>query len=56
MNPEAGVIEIIVGPLVDHHALRDRAVPDVDIERKQRRERAIPVSEVMLAHLAVIVR
>ncbi len=34
---ESGVIEIIVGPVVDDHALRVGSVPDVQIDREQHR-------------------
>src|SRR6185295_17862499 len=52
---QTGVIEIVIRPFIDHDALRDGSVPDVDVERKQRGERTLPVSEMMLSNLAVIV-
>ena len=37
---EAGVIEVVVGPVVDRDALRRQAVPAVEVEREQRRDAA----------------
>ena len=33
---EAGMIEVVVGPVVDRDALRRQAVPVVEVEREQR--------------------
>ena len=54
---EAGVIEVVVGPIVDVAVLRDRAVPDVQVEREERApcRCACPMAEVVLANLAMIV-
>jgi hypothetical protein len=53
---QAPVIEIIIRPFIDHDALCDGSVPDVDIEGKQRGQCALPVSEMMLPDLTVIIR
>src|SRR3984957_10024036 len=52
----AAVIEAIVGPLVAGGALRGQSVPGVDVVWKQCRDEAVPVPEIMPAHLSVIVR
>ena len=36
---ERAVIEVVVGEVVDGHALRRQAVPGVEVEREQRRDR-----------------
>src|ERR1035438_3933917 len=56
---QAGMVEVIVRPLVHGHVLGDRAVPDVEIEREERADSGsclrVPVSEIVLTHLTVIV-
>ena len=42
MKSSAGVIEVVVGPVVDGDALRRQAVPAVQVEREQRRDAARP--------------
>ena len=52
---EAGVIEVVVGPVVDRDALRRQPVPVVEVEREQRGDgRAGVVAEVVPADLAVL--
>ena len=54
---EAGVVEVVVGPVVDGDALRRQAVPVVQVAREQRGDAgALVVAEVVPADLAVVVR
>ena len=51
------MVEIVVGPVVDRDTLRRQPVPRADVEREQRRDRrALVMAEVVLSHLAVVVR
>jgi len=53
---EAGMIEIVIRPVVDRDPLRRQAVPVVELEREQRRHRiAGVVAEIMPADLPAIV-
>ncbi len=56
MKSSAAVIEVVVGEVVDAHALRRQAVPGVEIPREQRGHAGLlVVAEVVPADLAVIV-
>ena len=50
------MIEIVVGPFVNQRRLGGSPVPDIDILRKKSHHRAVPVTEIVPAHLAVIIR
>ena len=51
------MVEVIVGPIVHHHALCEGSGPDVEVEGEQRdRLAAGPVADKVFAHLSVIIR
>ena len=56
---EPRVIEIIVGKLFHRYILGNRAIPDIEIERKERTDSGaglgVPMPEIVLSDLAVIV-
>ena len=57
MKSRIGVVEVVVGPIINRDALRRQAVPRVEVVRKERSHtRARVVTEVVPAHLSVIVR
>jgi hypothetical protein len=54
---DAPVIEVVVRPIVDRHALGRQAVPGVRVPREERRDAGERVmAEVVAADLPVIVR
>ena len=53
---QAGMIEVVVGEIVDGHALRRQSVPVVQIHGKQRRHTATGrMRQIVLADLPAIV-
>jgi hypothetical protein len=52
------MVEIVVCPVIHHHGLRIRSVPDIQIERKQRQTRFLsrPMRKIMPSYLTLVIR
>src|SRR5262245_38093320 len=54
---KACVVKVVVSPIIDHHGLRVRPVPKIQIDREEAEYfAASPVADVMLADLPMVIR